>query len=106
MPADSGRFGARSDSTWSNQTLSVVPVRRLLFDGDFGEQDKQRDFHEGVFLIEMLASLAVGRERRRRGSTDSAAQRSCGALRLAGDAVMTDTEAFCAALGKLRNPRA
>jgi hypothetical protein len=71
MPADSGRFGARSDSTWSNQTLSVVPVRRLVFDGDFGEQDKQRDFHEGVFLIEMLASLAVGRERRRRGSTGS-----------------------------------
>jgi hypothetical protein len=35
---------------------------------------------------------------------DSAAQRSCGALRLAGDAVMTDTEAFCAALGKLQNP--
>src|SRR6267378_1434377 len=26
------------------------------------EQDKQRDFHEGVFLIEMLANLVVGRE--------------------------------------------
>jgi len=30
-----------------------------------------------------------------------AAQHSCEALRLAGDAIMTDTEAFCAALGKL-----
>jgi hypothetical protein len=29
-----------------------------------------------------------------------AAQRSCQALRFAGDAIMTDTEAFCAALGK------
>ena len=29
-----------------------------------------------------------------------AAQRSCEALRFAGDAFMTDTEAFCAALGK------
>jgi len=29
-----------------------------------------------------------------------AAQRSCEALRFAGDAIMTDTEAFCAALGK------
>ena len=31
-----------------------------------------------------------------------AAQRSCEALRFAGDAIMTDTEAFCAALGKTR----
>jgi nicotinamidase-related amidase len=31
-----------------------------------------------------------------------AAQRSCEALRFAGDAIMTDTEAFCAALGKAR----
>jgi hypothetical protein len=54
----------------------------------------------------MLANHAVGRERRQRGSIDSTAQRSCAALRLAGDAIMTDTEAFCAALGKLRNPRA
>jgi nicotinamidase-related amidase len=30
-----------------------------------------------------------------------AAQRSCEALRFAGDAIMTDTEAFCAALGKV-----
>ena len=29
-----------------------------------------------------------------------AAQRSCEALHFAGDAIMTDTEAFCAALGK------
>jgi biuret amidohydrolase len=29
-----------------------------------------------------------------------AAQRSCEALRFAGDAIMTDTGAFCAALGK------
>jgi hypothetical protein len=29
-----------------------------------------------------------------------AAQRSCEALQFAGDAIMTDTEAFCAALGK------
>jgi hypothetical protein len=29
-----------------------------------------------------------------------AAQRSCEALHFAGDALMTDTEAFCAALGK------
>jgi len=29
-----------------------------------------------------------------------AAQRSCQALHFAGDAIMTDTEAFCAALGK------
>jgi nicotinamidase-related amidase len=29
-----------------------------------------------------------------------AAQRSCEALRFAGDAIMTDTEAFCTALGK------
>ena len=29
-----------------------------------------------------------------------AAQRSCEALRFAGDAIMTDTETFCAALGK------
>jgi hypothetical protein len=57
-------------------------------------------------LIEMLANLAVGRGSKWRGSSDSAAQRSCQALRLAGDAIMTDTEAFCAALGKLRNPRA
>jgi hypothetical protein len=33
------------------------------------------------------------------GHTD-AAQRSCEALHFAGDAIMTDTEAFCAALGK------
>jgi hypothetical protein len=57
-------------------------------------------------LIEMLANLAVGRGSKWRGSSDSAAQRSCAALLLAGDAIMTDTEAFCAALGKLRNPRA
>jgi nicotinamidase-related amidase len=31
-----------------------------------------------------------------------AAQRSCEALRFGGDAIMTDTEAFCAALGKIR----
>ena len=31
-----------------------------------------------------------------------AAQRSCEALGFAGDAIMTDTEAFCAALGKAR----
>jgi nicotinamidase-related amidase len=31
-----------------------------------------------------------------------AAQRSCEALRFAGDAIMTDTEALCAALGKAR----
>jgi nicotinamidase-related amidase len=30
-----------------------------------------------------------------------AAQRSCEALRFTGDAIMTDTEAFCAALGKI-----
>ena len=30
-----------------------------------------------------------------------AAQRSCEALRFAGDAIMTDTDAFCAALGKI-----
>jgi nicotinamidase-related amidase len=30
-----------------------------------------------------------------------AAQRSCEALRFAGDAIMTDTEAFCAALGTI-----
>ena len=29
-----------------------------------------------------------------------AAQRSCEALHFAGDAIMTDTEAFCAALGR------
>jgi len=29
-----------------------------------------------------------------------AAQRSCQALHCAGDAIITDTEAFCAALGK------
>ncbi len=29
-----------------------------------------------------------------------AAQRSCEALHFAGDAIMTETEAFCAALGK------
>ena len=29
-----------------------------------------------------------------------AAQHSCQALHFAGDAIMTDTEAFCAALGK------
>jgi nicotinamidase-related amidase len=31
-----------------------------------------------------------------------AAQRSCAALHFAGDAIMTDTEAFCAALGGAR----
>jgi nicotinamidase-related amidase len=30
-----------------------------------------------------------------------AAQRSCEALHFAGDAIMTDTEAFCAAVGKI-----
>jgi biuret amidohydrolase len=35
------------------------------------------------------------------GNAD-AAQRSCEALRFGGDAIMTDTEAFCAALGKAR----
>ena len=34
-----------------------------------------------------------------------AAQRSCEALRFAGDAIMTDTEAFCAALGKAERSR-
>ena len=31
-----------------------------------------------------------------------AAQRSCEALRFAGDAIMTDTEAFCSALGRIK----
>src|SRR5712671_3893456 len=35
-----------------------------------------------------------------------AAQRSCEALRFAGDAIMTDTEAFCAALGKASGAQA
>jgi nicotinamidase-related amidase len=34
----------------------------------------------------------------------AAAQRSCEALQFAGDAIMTDTEAFCAALAKIARP--
>ena len=34
------------------------------------------------------------------GGHADAAQRSCQALHFAGDAVMTDTEVFCAALGR------
>jgi Isochorismatase family len=34
------------------------------------------------------------------GGHADAAQRSCQALHFAGDAIMTDTEAFCAALGR------
>jgi NAD(P)H-dependent flavin oxidoreductase YrpB (nitropropane dioxygenase family) len=34
------------------------------------------------------------------GGHAAAAQRSCQALHFAGDAIMTDTEAFCAALGR------
>ena len=45
-------------------------------------------------IIPVVIEVACGA-----GHVD-AAQRSCQALHFAGDAIMTDTEAFCAALGK------